>query len=709
MTATGLYTTEDIYRLLPSVYRVRDAEQGGVLRELIDVITEQVNVLAESIEQLYDDQFIETATGWVAPYIGDLVGYRTLHGVLPDIASPRAEVANTIRYRRRKGTVPVLEQLALDVTGWPARAVEFFELLAATQFMNHIRLHAKATADLRDEGLLELSGKFQAGAFDSFAHTAEMRRIPTRAGRYNIQNVGLFLWRVEAFRLVRSPLVDADDPAQGLRYRFDALGTDKPLFNPRRTEAEITHIAEPIDLPMPLPRRFSKAHLRDLYGTGRAFLLEVEDAGGADPIAEIRICDLSDDPATPGAWIHQPQPADTHAAVDPVLGRVAFPAAPAAGEQRLATFHYGSALAIGGGGYDRASSLERMEKVVTVSGGGAAPTALGTPLGEVVSGGAVQILDSRRYAAPATITANTPPINPGDRVVALRSSNRARPLLTRADQLKLALGPDATVVIDGLVLAGGPLVIEESADTEQRKLVLRHCTLVPGYTREPDGDPHFPGRASLIVLHPFAEVKLEHCVVGPIVAVEGVEVEATDSVIDASGETEVAYCGRGGAGTVDNVGDRETGDGLEPGGHLTLDGCTVLGKVHAQRLDVSNSILLAGLDDPDPWPAPVWAERRQVGCMRFSFVPPGSRTPRRFHCAGGDPAHRPSHTSLRYGDPGYMQLRRSTHPAVRTGADDEGSMGVTHELHEPQRETNLRIRLDEFLRYGLEAGIFYAT
>ena len=36
-------------------------------------------------------------------------------------------------------------------------------------------------------------------------------------------------------------------------------------------------------------------------------------------------------------------------------------------------------------------------------------------------------------------------------------------------------------------------------------------------------------------------------------------------------------------------------------------------------------------------------------------------------------------------------------------------MGVTHELYAPQRETNLRIRLDEYLRYGLEAGIFYAT
>ena len=56
-----------------------------------------------------------------------------------------------------------------------------------------------------------------------------------------------------------------------------------------------------------------------------------------------------------------------------------------------------------------------------------------------------------------------------------------------------------------------------------------------------------------------------------------------------------------------------------------------------------------------------------------------------------------------------MQLRRSTPDAVRTGASDESEMGVTDELYAPQRESNLRIRLDEYLRYGLEAGIFYAT
>ena len=712
MTAPGgLYTTEEIYRLLPAVYRVRDAEHGGVLRELVDVLTEQVNVLAESLEQMYDDEFVETCAPWVAPYIGDLVGYRTLHGVVPHVASPRADVANTIRYRRRKGTVSVLEQLAFDVTGWPAHAVEFFELLATTQYMNHVRPHAKATANLRDVHGLELAGGFQAGAFDGFAHTAEVRRIASRRGRYNIPNVGIFLWRVQSLRLARVPLVDVD--GTGTRYRFDALGTDRPLFNAGRTEEQITHVAEPLDVPMPLPRRFAHAHRAELYGANRSLLIEIEAAAAVEPVppSDVRICDLSDDPVAPGTWAHVPQAGGPHVAVDPVLGRVAFAAAPQAGETRLATFHYGSALAVGGGGYDRERSLTDVSTLVAVTGGGA----LATQLSSVKGGGAVEIRDNGVYDAPASISATTPAANAADRAVVLRAADRTRPLLTRNDQVRLAIDADATIELNGLVVAGAPLALEEAGDTETRHLVLRHCTFVPGLTRDPDGKPHVTGRASLIVLHPFASVTLDHCIVGPIVAVEGAEVTANDCVIDASADDEVAFCGRATAGgggllTVSNAADRETGDGLAAGGHLTLNACTVLGKVHAERLDVSNSLLLARRAGAgDPWPAPVWAERRQVGCIRFSFVPQGSRTPRRFHCAGADPAHRPLHTSRRYGDAGYMQLRPSTHPAIRVGSDDESEMGVTHELYGPQRETNLRLRLDEYLRYGLEAGFFYAT
>ena len=130
---------EKLYNLLPALYRIRDAEQGFPLQALCAVIAEEIAVLRENLDQLYDDQFIETCAEWVAPYIGDLIGYRPIHGVTARTVSARAEVANTIAYRRRKGTATVLEQLARDVTGWNARVVEFFQWLQTSQYMNHIR------------------------------------------------------------------------------------------------------------------------------------------------------------------------------------------------------------------------------------------------------------------------------------------------------------------------------------------------------------------------------------------------------------------------------------------------------------------------------------------------------------------------------------------------------------------------------------------
>jgi hypothetical protein len=69
----------------------------------------------------------------------------------------------------------------------------------------------------------------------------------------------------------------------------------------------------------------------------------------------------------------------------------------------------------------------------------------------------------------------------------------------------------------------------------------------------------------------------------------------------------------------------------------------------------------------------------------------------------------PAFTSLRLADPGYGQLRTNAPDQIRTGADDEAEMGAFHDLFQPQREGNIRARLREYLRFGLEAGIFYAT
>ena len=177
-----------------------------------------------------------------------------------------------------------------------------------------------------------------------------------------------------------------------------------------------------------------------------------------------------------------------------------------------------------------------------------------------------------------------------------------------------------------------------------------------------------------------------------------------------------------------------------PGGMLSIENSTIVGKVHAVELKlVSNAILFAALSPADSWIAPVHSEKKQAGCVRFSYVPPGSLTPRRYRCQPDleiatriDAAEKeangpisqveinairaeivswlaPSFSSLSFGQPSYAQLRGSAPLQIRAGADDESEMGAFHDLFQPQRETNLRVRLEEYLRFGLEAGIFYQS
>lgn len=702
-------TGDRLYNLLPAVYRLRDAEQGEPLRALLAAFAQEFAALEENVEQLYDDQFIETCADWVAPYIGDLIGYRPLHGVSPRISSPRAEVAHTIAFRRRKGTALMLEELAQDVTDWPSHAVEFFEQLATTQYMKHVRLHAPSTANTRD-----LRAMFQqGGAFNKVAHTAEMRRPEAGSGKYNIPNVGIFLWRLLALRLSLLPLTPDAVDATGRKFRVSPLGADLRLFRRAQTEDDISHLAEPINAPEPLGVRLMALAVRDAqasvvpapderldddYGVGESIVLfKPGNPPTPVPVGKVRVCDLRDILDGGGnviGWNHEDAvPAGT-IGIDPERGRVLLGAA--ADGPLLATFHYGQARAIGGGEYERVLEGDNLATQRTVNGG----NALQPQLDAIAGGGRLTIQDSRTYVQTPTFKVNAvvAPNAPGLSVV-VTAANPARPLMAAGGTVTLSIGARGRLVIDGLVFSGGMLRLPATADDEPRELVLRDCTLVPGRTLKPSGDGNTPGAVSLLIEHPFAKVTLERCIVGAVQAVADAEVELHDCIVDAGPPENVAFA-------ADNAGN--------PGAELTVTECTVVGKVHTKLMRLaSNSIFFArlGPKPADTWAAPVVVERKQEGCMRFSFVPAGSITPRCFKCMPDDkhPDVLPHFTSLRYGDPGYGQLRHATDKAIREGASDSSEMGVLHALFQPQRETNLRIRLDEYLRFGLHAGIFYAT
>jgi hypothetical protein len=635
------FDAERIYKLLPAIYRIRDADRGEPLKALLSVIADQVGVLEEDLAQLYDDQFIETCAPWAVPYIGDLIGYRSLHNVVPGIGSQRAEVAHTIGFRRRKGTAAMLEQLARDVTAWNARAVEFFQLLGWTQWTpNHVRPLNFYAPDLRDWETLENIN----GPFDRVAHSVDVRHVAVGQGKYNIQNIGIFLWRLGAYPLTRSPAFQLD----AKRFLFHPLGYDTQLFTNPVTEEEITHLAEPLNVPAPISRRVLDAYLPGYYGEGAS--LSVDGV----PIEEVVACDLTD-------WIHTPPSGKV--AIDPVLGRIAF--ADAQTEPPLVTFHYGFSDDMGGGEYDRAPTFDAL--LNPVESVPSPHTTIQDALNAVTAGGVVEISDSARYAETPTID-----VNAGERVE-VRGDNEHRPTLVLGGDLVINGTADSQVTLNGLLIAGGAIRVNATL----RALRLRHCTLLPSLS------------PSLIVDLPDVTIEIDHCVIGALRVHERSHVSIADSILDATNEAAAAFAAV---------------NGTDAGGSLEIADSTIIGTVRTSELKLaSNSIFMSD----------VRSEKKQQGCVRFSYLPLTSIVPRRYRCQPEQEQDalrvKPQFTSLRYGDPGYGQLAVRAAPQIRTGADDEAEMGAFHDLYEPQRETNLRIRMDEYLRFGLEAGPFYVT
>ncbi|HUO55502.1 MAG TPA: hypothetical protein VMU18_12215 [Rhodoblastus sp.] len=645
-----------LYELLPAIHRSRDEEAGGPLKAFLGIVGEQIALLEEDLAQLYDDQFIETCADWVAPYIGDLVGYRQLQGATPQISSPRAEVADTIRLRRGKGTAATLEELARDVTGWDAQAVEFFRLLATTQYLNHLRPDNLASPDLRKFAPIELVG----GPSDRLARTASIRG-PARGGLHNIPIVGIFLWRLQSLPILNAAATKID----ANRYVFDPFGAPTALFALPEDSAGA----------MPLDRRLVDADLAAFYGVDKSFFI----AGVA--IDALKIANLSD--ASPGVWAHAPAAGQVF--VDPALGRIAFGTAPAA--PPLVSYHYASASDLGGGAYDRLVSFEAFAPLVAVPGQAATIQAA---LDAVAGGGTAEISGSGRFAETPSIKAN----GAGARLE-LRAADKLPVFMSVGGDVAIAGADGSEITVNGLLISGGRLRVAATPDNKLARLTLRHCTLVPGISRDAAGQPAQPALPSLVV-ETGANLVIDHCILGGLRLVPGAQATITNSVIDATSNAGVAFAAL---------------DGSSGGGALTISDSTIIGKVHTSRLQASNVIFAAGLAAGDTWAAPVWADRRQSGFARFCYLPPGSRAPRPYSCQPSDacPDARPVFASLRYGDPAYGQLSRRTSPAIRQGADDGSEMGVFRELAQPQREANLRQRMDEYLRFGLEAGFVFVT
>jgi hypothetical protein len=193
-----------------------------------------------------------------------------------------------------------------------------------------------------------------------------------------------------------------------------------------------------------------------------------------------------------------------------------------------------------------------------------------------------------------------------------------------------------------------------------------------------------------------------------------VTISMADSAVDAGGDAAIAIA---------------AADGSSPCGEVDLSACTVIGAILARETSLIENSILTGKAS---------FERTQGGCVRYSYVPAGSATPRRFRCqpdlaidaaiaaaaksgppltAAAQQAIRdevssritPAFVSRIVSAAAYLQLSDRGPTEIAAGAESGDEMGIFHGLYSGRREANLKVRLDEYLRIGLEAGVIHAS
>jgi hypothetical protein len=562
---------ERIWALLPAIYRTLDAGPtpgaNGPLRELVNRIGAQAAVVRQNIDRLSENQSIELCDDWVIPYLGDLVATRIVSCL--DADAQRIDVAKTIYYRRRAGTLGILEQLAADIATIDARCVEFFRRLGRTrhQFDPPLSYQIKnpnsgpvgftgsalevaegligpysgtpagGFADLRNRYATSNTGT----AFDEFSYTADLRRPVESLGWYNIRNLGVFLWWLQAFPIsAATPVASTSLSAAGNPcFTFDPSGRDVPLFAPSQRAATSQtaeefwgeNWASPSEWVLPVAIRQSLWNQLLLSGTpeflyGNAFWVGLLAGGSSAPVPVNTL--------------------DIH----PQRGRFSFAAGMPLGTITV-NYSFGLLLAIGAGGYndDVLTDLPLPAISNQVSGGADGP-GLDPPLATISAGSTdatLQMADSLTYPGPAqslTVPAGT--------TVAVTAASGQRAVLRWAGAAPGtstwtivgeggATGTPTVLILEGIWFTGVDIVLQGTFDA----VYLRIVTLDPGtsgagnmppslYETAIDGQLLYP--STLWIEGTVTSLTVERSITGPIRTRNGgvvTELNATDSVIQS--------------------------------------------------------------------------------------------------------------------------------------------------------------------------------
>lgn len=739
------YFAEKLWEMIPAFYREEDglAQNPGVLRAIVEIVAQQASYLRRSNDRLWDDQFIDLCDSWAIPYIADLFGTRLVSSL--NTRGRRVDVAKTIYYRRRKGTLRVLEELISDIAGWEGIVVEEFRRLARTFHGldpkppvgsgRFTLTPAGGYADLRRPRGSELAD----GPFDEYFHSADVRRQRGRDGRYNIPKLGFHLYRLPSLKLHGVvPMPGPDNRS----FTFDPSGRDVPLFMRRGRgedfDWETWRSSREWELPAPMRCRVlghaeyvitealikdlvdnqglgqtsadalrklrnitftSEASLRRAVGTlpnnvMRAILLGalIEDCGKCVLLAKsVRVqtapgTDVKSDLITSGNLINWTvPPASKRLVIDPERGRMRFRGRPPGAALKV-DYHYGFSAGIGAGAYDRSAFIET-PTVAVLFNSAATPATTIIPATAIDAGtmavkGVTQIGDSSTFGPVADQHA----IHNAQ----VQAENFERPYLRLASDwvLESDINTGAFLTLEGLWIGGaGMFSLVLSGSFEQ--VTIRHCTLDPGGI-DAQKNPIYP--LGLVIEAAIQHLVIDHSITGPIsIQSPGVVEKLTvqDSIVQSINPAVAAI-------------DMPTGE-------VEMFRTTVLGAIRIDRLNASEA-LIAGqpLPGTPSFPGSANVTDTQNGCFRFSAALEGSRVPHPYESHFiRDTNH--FFTSRTFGQPGYAQLSETALQGLLTGAENGSEIGAFSSLLNPIRLEGLRAKVDEFMPFGLIPVFIFET
>lgn len=726
-----VWLAEKIWELVPPHYRHEDgvATPPDVLRSVVEVMARQGALLRRSQDRLWEDQFIELCDDWAVPYIGDLLNTRLVSAL--NTRGRRVDVAKTIHYRRRAGTLRVMEELVRDITGWEGKVVESFRRLARARHGldplpaplsgRRTRTPPGGFADLRRPAVSDLID----GPFDELHHLPDARRHRGRDGRVAIPKLAFHLYRLRTFRMQDVVPRVVSDGAH-VFWTFDPSGRGVPLFvAPYRAPSwDDWRSAREWELPAPMSCRLlghAEYMVTQTTIAAVAVLLSAPQLDSLRTLQDVRFRDeqrfvmtldtLSDPP--PGAVV----PDILQASRVDECGKSALlsPVAPVIPSLRIMTS--GAPIApdlVAAGDITDPLVYASLNKQVVVDPAkgrllllgpvpspttdyhygfsgpiGAGPyerPGLPASTGTLSNGGPVpvvgptaviEVLDNRTYGPLADQPAITD--------LTFQARNGTRPYLEMlSDWTLTSAAPGARLTLDGLWIgvSGGDRVIFLQGDFEE--VVLRSVTLDPGGL---DAGGNIVSSVILVVAGHVERLTVQGSILGRIRTTGAGTIDTldiSDSILHAPAGDILAIV-------------------LERG-EVHLERVTVLGGLQVHRLWASEA-LLAG-DPTDPTALQV--ADVQGGCVRYSAYREGGQLPRRYASFPFVDSE-PLFTSRAFGDPGYAQLAAGAPPEILRGAENGSEIGAFSSLVTPIKLDGLAAKVTELMPFGLTPLFIFET